>query len=205
MSDSPAPTPPDPAAADGAPDVTRLLHDAAAGDARSSERLLPLVYEQLRRSAQKHMNHERRDHTLHATALVHEAYIRLVGSDDVSWASRAHFYHATGEAMRRILIEHARSKSRLKRGGDGARAARKISLAAIDLAAETDPIDVVLLDDAFRRLEAEDPRAASVVRLRFYAGLSVDETAAALGMSPSTVDREWAFARATLHRMIRQA
>jgi RNA polymerase sigma factor (TIGR02999 family) len=183
------------------PSATGLLTAAAAGDREAAERLLPLVYAQLRAIAQQRMGEERRSHTLQATALVHEAYLRLVGNGEVMWSSRAHFYIAAAEAMRRILIEHARARGRIKRGGDAdGKPARRMPLSVVDLAANTDSDDVLMLDEVFRRLEEEDPDAAQVVRLRLFAGLSVDETAAALGVSPSTVDRDWAFARAWLHR-----
>lgn len=182
--------------------VTRLLHDAAGGDERAAEALLPVVYDQLRRAAQNQMGRERSNHTLSATALVHEAYLRLLGDGDVSWTDRAHFYQATAIAMRRILVEHARARARIKRGGDGQRAARQVPLDGDDPALATDPQRILAFDDALQRLEAEDPTAANVVRLRFFAGLTIDETAAAMGISSSSVDREWSFARARLHRLM---
>ena len=180
--------------------VTRLLN----GEAADSGRLLEVVYDQLRGIAQQRMAHERRDHTLQATALVHEAYLRLVGDAEVSWANRAHFFAAAAEAMRRILIEHARGRARLKRGGDGGHAPVRRPLNVLDLAQEHDPAQILTLDEAICRLSEQDLDAAQVVRLRFFAGLSVEETAAALGVSPSTVDREWAFARAWLHRALEE-
>lgn len=187
-------------------EVTQLLRASAQDPAGvSADQLLPMVYEQLRKMAQNQIGQERRDHTLQATALVHEAYARLMGSEQVDWAGRRHFYHAAGEAMRRILIEHARARACLKRGGDGRRAAPKVPLGMLDLAAAPEAEQILMLDDAFSRLEAEDPKAAEVVRLRFYAGLTVDQTAAALGISSSTVDREWAFARARLHRSVKES
>jgi len=176
--------------------VTHLLSSLAAGDRQASDQLLPLVYDQLRRAAQQKMAQERTSHTLSATALVHEAYMRLVGDDDVKWDGRAHFYAAAAEAMRRILIEHARSRNRVKRGGDR----QRIPLSVVDLAADPDPEQILSLDAAIERLAKEDPRLAEIVRLRFYAGLSVEETAAALGVSDRTIKRDWAFARAWLHR-----
>ena len=176
-------------------DVTRILAAIEGGDARAADELLPLVYEQLRRIAQQRMAEERSGHTLQATALVHEAYLRLVGGQEVGWANRAHFYFAAAEAMRRILIEHARKRNRIKRGGDR----RRAPVSVADLAAEEDFEEIVAVDDAIRRLEEEDAQAARVVRLRFFAGLSVDETARALDVSPRTVAREWAYARAWLH------
>jgi len=153
-----------------------------------------LVYDELRTLARSHLRHERPDHSLQATALVHEVYLRLLGSDLPSWNDRQHFFRAAAEAMRRILIEHARKRSRKKRGGKRVR----VEISGIDLAEEQDPDQVLALDDAFRRLEEQDPKAADVVRLRFYAGLSVAETATAMDLSERTVKREWAFARAWL-------
>jgi RNA polymerase sigma factor (TIGR02999 family) len=139
---------------------------------------------------------ERKDHTLSATALVHEAYLRLVGQGDVPWASRAQFFHAASEAMRRILIEHARGKAQVKRG-DGR---RRVPLDVLDLASASDFTQVLAINDAVERLEQMSPDVAEVVRLRFYAGLSEAETAQALGMSERTVRREWTYARAWLSR-----
>ena len=171
----------------------------AAEPASSGERfqrMFSQAYAELRAAAQRRMSQERREHTLHATELVHEVYLRLFGVDGpkVEYASRAHFFHAVGEAMRHILIEHARRRGRLKRGGDRAR----VTLNPADLELDENGQDLLALDEAFRRLEAKDARAAEVVRLRFYAGLSVEQTAEALGISPRTVEREWKFARAWL-------
>lgn len=168
--------------------------------AERAERLLPLVYDHLRGIARQRMAAERADHTLQPTALVHEAYLRLVGERDLPWQNRAHFFAAAAEAMRRILLDHAKARGRFKRGG-GRRAAAA-SLA--ELAAAEDPDEILALDEAFRRLDSESPQAAAVVRLRFYGGLSVDETAAALEISPRQVDRLWAFARAWLFRALRE-
>ena len=185
--------------------VTLALSAAAAGDGEAAAEVLSQVYDALRAIARAQMQSERNDHTLQATALVHEAYMRLVGSGPVEWGSRAQFYFAAGEAMRRILVERARGRGRLKRGGDGKRPASRVPLAELNLAAEPDSEQIVMLDDALRRLEEEDRQAAAVVRLRFFAGLSIAETAQALGVSTSSVDRDWAFARAKLHRMMRDA
>ena len=178
--------------------VTRLLADAAAGRAGAARDLLPLVYRSLRDLADRQMAGERSQHTLQATALVHEAYLRLVGTSDVGWDSRAHFYGAAAEAMRRILIEHARRTGAKKRGGDRQ---REIACVA-DLAHEDTVGDALEIDAAIEALRAEDPRAASVIHLRFYTGLSIDETAAALNVAPSTVDRDWCYARAWLLRFL---
>ncbi len=177
-------------------DVTGWLEAASAGDPRAAQELLPLVYGQLRKAAQLQMAGERPDHTLQATALVHEAYLRLVGPHQTTFKNQAHFYVAAAEAMRRILIEHARKRARVKRGGD----LKRISLSAAYLAEEACPEEIMSVSEAIRRLQKRDPRMAEIVRLRFFAGLSVSETAEALGLSGRTVRREWALARAWLHR-----
>jgi RNA polymerase sigma factor (TIGR02999 family) len=169
-----------------------------AGRAVVIDRLLPLVYDELRGLARAHLRSERTDHTLQATALVHEAYLRMLGGK-AAFNDRQHFFRAAAEAMRRILIEHARGRERIKRGGKQLR----VELSSVDLAVEHDPDEILALDAAFRRLEEQDPEAADVVRLRFYAGLSVEETAQATGRSERTVKREWAFARAWLFDALR--
>jgi RNA polymerase sigma factor (TIGR02999 family) len=179
-------------------DVTRLLDAASQGDPHAAAGLLPLVYDELRKLAHYRMSCEKSDHTLQSTALVHEAYLRLVGHGDVTWANRAHFFHAAAEAMRRILIDHARAKSGPQRGGDRA----KLPLDVLDLAKAADPTQILALDEAMSRLESKDADAAQVVRLRFYAGLSVEEVAKAMNISPRTVKRDWSFARAFLLRAL---
>lgn len=183
-----------------AEDVTELLQRANAGDSAAAESLLPLVYDQLRQIARQRMSNERGGHTLQATALVHEAYLRLIGDREIAFSSQAHFYGAAAEAMRRILVEHARARARVKRGGREGKPARRIPLDVLDLAAADDPEQIVAVDGAIRRLESADPTAGAVVRLRFYAGLSVEQTAAALGVSERTVMREWSYARAVLYK-----
>jgi len=199
--------------------VTRILGEISAGRTGAADELLPLVYEQLRAIAQHRMNSERGggrgggDHTLQATALVHEAYLKLVGNADIHWNGRGHFFAAAAEAMRRILVDHARARLRAKRGGPGCgpgggaggeRRRLDLSIAEVaDLARGENPQEIVALDDAIRRLQIEEQRAADIVRLRFSAGLTVDETAAALGVSPRTVDLDWSFARAWLYRALR--
>jgi RNA polymerase sigma factor (TIGR02999 family) len=185
-------------------DATILMNAAAGGDKVAADRLLPLVYDQLRKAAQLDLAGERPNHTLSATVLVHEAYLKLVGPREVAWASRGHFYAAAAEAMRRILIDYARSRSRLKRGPtplplQGA----SVLLSVADLASDEHADQIVRLDEAVKRLEVEDPDVAQIVRLRFYAGLSGEETAAAVGKSPATVDRDWSWARAWLFRQLR--
>jgi RNA polymerase sigma factor (TIGR02999 family) len=179
-------------------EVTRLLVEAESGNPQAARGLLPLVYDELRKLAVHRMATERADHTLQATALVHEAYLRLVGDADIQWANRAHFFAAAAEAMRRILIEHARARLGPRRGGS----LGKLPIHVVDLAATDDPEQILALDEAISRLEKEDADAAQVVRLRFYAGLSIDETAKATQTSASTIKREWNFARAFLFRAL---
>lgn len=179
-------------------DITLLLDKAADGDQNAANDLLPLVYQQLRAIAQLRMSGENAGHTLQATALVHEVFLRLVGDRKIPWQNQGHFYAAAAEAMRRVLLDHAKAKGRKKRGGDRT----KMPLNVADLASEQNPEQILALDSALCRLEEQNPEAAQVVRLRFYAGLSVDQTAEALDMSPRTVDRRWKFARAWLYKSL---
>ncbi len=189
-----------------APEATLLMNAAAGSDAAALDRLLPLVYEQLRRAARAELAGERAGHTLSATALVHEAYLKLVGPRDVPWNGRAHFYSAAAEAMRRILIDHAKTRGRVKRGGGLAQFEldEDLSLSITGRDPEHEHAsggpDYVALDEAICRLSERDPRMGQVVRLRFYAGLGIAETALALGISERTVKNDWAFARAWLAR-----
>jgi len=160
----------------------------------AAQELLPIVYAELRALAQQHMVSERRGHSLQATALVHEAFLRIVGDREGGWASRAQFFVAAAEAMRRILIENARARGRVKNGGGQ----QRVTLTGVDLAAPEDLEQVLAVDEALAQLQQTDSRAADVVRMRFHAGLSEAETAAALGMSKRTVRREWAYAKAWL-------
>lgn len=185
---------------DAAKQVTLILQEIGHR-ADAADDLLPLIYEQLRAIAQRRMREERVGHTLQATALVHEAYVKLLGGQDVPWQSRGQFFGAAAEAMRRILIDHARKRESQKRGGGR----RRTPLSVVDLAEESDPVQVLALDEALTTLESEDGRCAEVVKLRFYAGLSVEETADALGVSERTVMREWAFARARLAELLSDA
>ncbi|CAG0992183.1 hypothetical protein PHYC_02360 [Phycisphaerales bacterium] len=179
--------------------VTQLL--AAPLQPAQAAELLAMVYDQLRRLAQSQMNRERPEHTLQATALVHEAYARLVGPQSLKWESRGHFFNAAAEAMRRILIEHARAKQCLKRGGDGeSKPGRRVRLESAMELTEAEPAEFLSVDDAMRRLEERDADLARLVRLRFYAGLTEAETAAILGVSDRTVRRDWLLAKAFLHR-----
>lgn len=182
------------------PTTLDTLTDSSLSSAQRLERILPLVYDQLRAIAQEALATERPGHTLQATAIVHEAYLKLVGDRQIPWQNKAHFYAAAAEAVRRILLDHARSRGRIKRGGGRA----KLTLADVADLASADPDDVVTFDEAFQRLEEELPDAAKVVRLRFFGGLGVEQTAAALGLSASTVDRRWALARAWLFRWINE-
>jgi len=186
-------------------DLTMLLTLAEAGDKSAVDRLFPLVYRQLRQAAQRQIASERPDHTLSATALVHEAYLRLIGPRDVPWSGRQHFYAAAAEAMRRILVDHARARARVKRGG-GARipAGSMADFDSLGELATREPQEILSFDDAIRRLEVEAPDSAAVVRLRFFAGLTIDQTAQALGVSARTVDRLWIYARAWLRRALRE-
>lgn len=175
-------------------DVTSLLMAAADGDARASERLLPVVYEELKRAAGAHLASERAGHTLSATALVHEAYIRLAGPRDTPWSGRGHYYAAAVEAMRRILVDRARARGALKRGGG----ALRLTLDPEKLFLDEPPEGLLELDAALDKLEHADPQKAQLVKLRFFGGLTLEEAAVVLGISASTADRYWAFARAWL-------
>jgi len=182
--------------------ITQILHDAAAGDPRAGEQLLPLVYEELRRLAHSAMQRERGAQTLQPTALVHEAYLRLVGGGDVSWNSRGHFFGAAALAMRRILVERARHRRRIKHGGG----MRRMDMGAGELAEQLTvqqsegETDLVALDSALDRLADYDRRKCDVVMLKYFAGLTNDEVSAALGVSSATVRNDWTFAKAFLKR-----
>jgi RNA polymerase sigma factor (TIGR02999 family) len=182
-------------------DVTRILSAIEQGDSQAAEHLLPLVYDELRKLAAQKMAQEKPGQTLQATALVHEAYIRLVDVDKAQhWNSRGHFFAAAAEAMRRILIDRARDKKRLSRGGQR----RKIDLDAIDVALNTPADDLLDLDEALEKLASEYPECAELVKLRFFAGMSLGEAATALGLARRTADRHWAYGRAWLHQQLRQ-
>jgi RNA polymerase sigma factor (TIGR02999 family) len=179
-------------------DVTRILSAIEQGDPQAAEQLLPLVYDELRKLAAQKLSQELPGQTLQATALVHEAYLRLVDVDKVqSWDSRGHFFAAAAEAMRRILIENARAKQRLKRGGDR----KRLNLEDIDLAATAaaQPDELLVLDELIVKLGSEDPDAAQIVKLRYFAGLSIEEAAQLMGISRSSAYEHWAYARAWLH------
>lgn len=175
--------------------VTQILSQIEAGDPSAAEQLLPLVYEELRKLAAAKLAHEKPGQTLQATALVHEAYVRLVDVERAQhWNSRGHFFGAAAEAMRRILVNRARDKGRIKRGGK----LQRVHLEKIELAIDARNDDLLAIDESIGLLAAEYPECADVVKLRFFAGLSIDESAAALGISASTAKRHWAYARAWL-------
>ncbi len=179
-------------------DVTRILNAIEQGDEKASEKLLPLVYEELRHLAAQKMMHERPGQTLQATALVHEAYIRLLEGAEQNWNSRGHFFKAAAEAMRRILVENARRKKRLKRGGKRER----LALDKVAITADEPDIDLVALDEALAKLEADDPEKAGIVKLRYFAGLTNSQAAEILKISIATANRHWSYARSWLFQEI---
>ncbi len=180
-------------------DVSTILRAIEVGDARASAELLPIVYEQLRALAAKRISSEKPGQTLQATALVHEAYVRLVADQNTGWDSRGHFFAAAAEAMRRILIERARGKNREKRGGGR----KRFDLSSADLMINAVPDEILDLDEALQKLAAEDRLKAQLVELRFFGGMSMREAADFLGISATTADRYWAYARAFLFAELR--
>ena len=183
-----------PAAA--APEVTQILNSWRAGDAGAADKLMPIVYEELRRLARRHLRHERADHTLQPTALVHEAYVRLVDKNEVDWQNRVHFYGIAARLMRRILVDHARSRNAEKRGG-------LVQKVPLDEARDLPPAatnDLVALDTALQDLARSYPRKSEVVELKFFGGLEAEEIAEVLQVSPKTVLRDWQFAKLWLCR-----
>jgi RNA polymerase sigma factor (TIGR02999 family) len=175
-------------------DVTRILAAIERGDPQATEQLLPLVYDELRRLAAQKLAQEKPGQTLQATALVHETYLRLVGAQDPGWNGRGHFFAAAAEAMRRILVENARRKRSAKAGGGH----RRVDLSDAEPALEGPRVDLLALDEALERLAAQDPRKADLVKLRFFAGLTHEQAARALGISTSTADNDWAYAKSWL-------
>jgi len=175
--------------------VTRILQRITSGDGHASDELLPLVYTQLRELANARMAREAPGQTLAPTALVHEAYLRLVGDDDVQWENRAHFFGAAAQAMRRIMVDRARRVAAHKHGGDR----QRVDLSDDALGEVSQATELLALHEALERLEAQDPAMASVVKLRYFAGLTVPDTARVLGLSPRSVNRTWAEARAWLY------
>ncbi|MCH7701252.1 MAG: sigma-70 family RNA polymerase sigma factor [Planctomycetes bacterium] len=179
-------------------EVTRILTAIEDGDARAADELLPIVYQELRRLAAQRLSHEPPGQTLQPTALVHEAYIRLVGAEDHNWDNRAHFFYAAAEAMRRILIDRARQKQRLKHGGGR----QRFDLNEADLMSELPSDDLIALEESLTKLANEDKVKADLVKLRYFAGLTVEQASEILGISRATADRYWAYARAWLHHEI---
>jgi len=178
------------------PEVTQALLALSGGDRAALDSLLPMIYDQLRAQAQRALRAERPDHTLSPTALVHEAYLKLVRLDRVEWRDRAHFFGACANEMRRILVSYARTRKAGKRGAG----AEHVPLDNAAVAAYDRPADLVALDEALERLSEMDPRQVRIIECRFFAGMSVEETAEALGISPATVKRDWTAARAWLNR-----
>jgi RNA polymerase sigma-70 factor, ECF subfamily len=176
--------------------ITRLLLDWRNGDQTALDRLMPLVYEELRRMANHYMRNERRGHTLQTSALVNEAYLRLVDHENIEWQNRAHFFGVAAQAMRRILVDHARSRNYQKRGGG----AQQVSLDEAMTLAEDRAAELLALDEALQELAKMDERKSRVVELRYFGGLSLEETAEALGVSVPTVTRDWSTAKAWLMR-----
>jgi RNA polymerase sigma factor (TIGR02999 family) len=182
-------------------DVTLILSAIEQGDPKAPEQLLPLVYDELRKLAAQRLAHESPGQTLEATALVHEAYLRLVGSQAASWNSRGHFFSAAAEAMRRILIENARRKRAEKHGGD----LKRVDIDGVDVSEGAPSSDILAVDEALCRLAAEDPVKAELVKLRYFGGLSVEDAARVLGISRATADRYWAYARVWLYSELSEA
>lgn len=178
-------------------DVTQLLLDWSNGDQQALDQLLPLVYDELHRLAEHYMRRERPDHTLQPTALVHEAYLRLIDQQRVRWRNRAHFFAIAAQAMRRILVDHARRHQARKRGSG-----QRVPLDEARAVPSLPEMDLVALDEALTRLAEFDPRQSRIVELRFFGGLSIEETASVLQLSPATVKREWQLAKAWLYRAL---
>ena len=189
----------DPGRGPVSPDVTRLLRQWGGGDMAARDQLIPVVHAELVRLARAYMRREREGHTLEPTALVHEAYLRLVDQQHVRWANRGHFFALAAQAMRRVLVDHARAHAAAKRGGG----AERVTLSGLAAADPGAVVDVLWLDEALERLAALDARQAKVVELRYFAGMEVEEVADALGISPATVKREWATARVWLAHTLR--
>ncbi len=181
-------------------DVTQILSQIESGDPSAAEQLLPLVYDELRKLAAAKLAQEKPGQTLQATALVHEAFLRLVDSDKArQWNSRGHFFIAAAESMRRILVESARRKRQIRRGGDR----QRVPIEAVQIAADAPSEDLIALDESLSRLEDHDPMAASLIQLRYFAGMTMRQAAEALGMSLRTAERNWTYARSWLHRDLR--
>jgi RNA polymerase sigma factor (TIGR02999 family) len=180
----------------GAQNITELLVGYGRGDKEALDQLMPIVYDELRRQAARYLRRERPGNTLQTTALIHEAYVRLVDQRNVQWQNRAHFFGIAAQLMRRILVDHARAKKRVKRGGSDVR----VSLGDATVAVKGQDLDVVALDEALQRLAQIDEQQSRVVELRFFSGLTVEETAEVMHISTATVKRDWSMAKAWLHR-----
>jgi RNA polymerase sigma factor (TIGR02999 family) len=178
--------------------VTQLLIGWSKGDKEALDKLVPLVYDELRRQAARYLRRERVGHTLQTTALIHEAYLRLIDQKNVHWQNRAHFFGIAAQLMRRILVDHARTKKRAKRGGSDVR----VSLSEATLQTQGQDLDIVALDEALERLAEIDEQQSRIVELRFFSGLTVEETAEVLSISTATVKRDWSMAKAWLHREV---
>jgi RNA polymerase sigma factor (TIGR02999 family) len=183
------------------PEITQILSQWSAGDAAAATRLIPMVYQELRRLARQYLGRERADHTLQPTALVHEAYLRLAEQKRARWENRAQFFAVAGQLMRRILVDHARAHAAAKRGAQ----AEHIQLEDALIPVKERSAELLALDDALTQLSALDNRKSRVVELRFFAGLTTDETAEAMGLTSATVRRDWTFAKAWLHKTINRS
>jgi len=181
-------------------EISVILKDWSEGNRASADRLLSLVYDELRKIAGQYLKKEKSDHTLQPTALVHEAYMKLIDISDISWNDRAHFFAVSANIMRHILVDHARAKLAEKRGGD----AQRISLEDADSLSSEPDIDLLAVDEALNELAKFDEQQSRIVELRFFGGLTIEETAHVAGISPATVKREWAMAKAWLHRKLKR-
>lgn len=179
--------------------ITQLLNDLRSGDENAVEAVLPHVYNEMRRLAGSYLSRERTDHTLQPTALVHEVYLKLVGSSDIEWQDRAHFFGVASRLMRQILIDHARTKNRKKRGGEFRTQIELDAAVSINAARQ---LDILAVDEALNELERLDQRQAKIVEMKFFAGMTIEEIAEVLGISPATVKREWTSAKLLLTRML---
>lgn len=179
--------------------ITQLLQELRKGERQTLDEILPLVYDELRRLAKNYLNRERSNHTLQPTALVHEAYLRLIGQKEIEWQNRAHFFGVSARLMREILIEHARGRNRQKRGGEFK---TQIALDENISFAQQNQLDVVAVDDALSKLEKLDERQARIVEMKFFGGLTIEEIGEVLSISPATVKREWSSAKLFLYKMM---
>lgn len=182
--------------------VTALLHEWQRGNHKALDKLMPLIYAELRRIAHRYMRKERANHTLQTTALVGEAFLKLLGNHNATWQNQAHFYAVTAQVMRHILIDHARSRRYAKRGGSEGTEVQQVSLPDENIMSETRATELLHLDEALRDLAKLDSRKSQVVELRYFGGLTIEETAEVLGISPMTVRREWRAAKAWMYRQV---